>query len=439
MIHKFEKNSKKIVVDSNGGSVCIVDDIAYDVLDFYIPGCGRSEPWFGVLSEKYGNEEVSEAFDEIQNLVDSSVLFCKEIPIDSVPIESPVKAMCLNIAHDCQMRCRYCFASHGDFGGKRSLMDKKTAKNAIDFLILNSGKRKNLEVDFFGGEPLMNFDVVRQTVDYAKKSAKIFDKNFRFTITTNGLGLDDEKVNFLNKEMSNIVMSLDGRKSVNDYMRVTSSGYGTYDAVLENFLKIAKNRKNKDYYIRGTFTKKNLDFTKDVVHLYNLGFKKISLEPAVIDEKVDYAIDFSDLDKIKKEYDNLAKWVSQIKKIDPEFVFFHFNIDLDHGPCLTKKIKGCGCGNDYISVTPDGSIFPCHQFVGKSEYLMGNVNNNCFNKNLKSKCIKILKDRIKKCSLCPIKPFCAPCLARSEFTSDLGCEISRSRVESALALKLSSF
>lgn len=439
MIHKFEKNGKKIVVDSNGGSVCIVDDIVYDILDFYTPGCRKSEPWFGVLSEKYGNEEVSEAFDEIQNLVDSSVLFCKEISIDSVPIESPIKAMCLNIAHDCQMRCRYCFASHGDFGGKRSLMDEKTAKNAIDFLIMNSGKRRNLEVDFFGGEPLMNFDVVRQIVDYAKKSAKIFDKNFRFTITTNGLGLDDEKINFLNKEMSNIVMSLDGRKSVNDYMRVTSSGYGTYDAVLENFLKIAKNRKNKDYYIRGTFTKKNLDFTKDVVHLYNLGFKRISLEPAVIDEKVDYAIDFSDLDKIKEEYDNLAKWVSQIKKIDSEFVFFHFNIDLDHGPCLTKKIKGCGCGNDYISVTPDGSVFPCHQFVGRSEYLMGSVNDNYFNKNLKSKCIEILKDRLKKCNLCPIKPFCAPCLAKSEFTSRLGCEISRSRVESALALKLSSF
>ncbi|MBR0183898.1 MAG: thioether cross-link-forming SCIFF peptide maturase [Clostridia bacterium] len=433
MIHKFEKFGKKIVVDTNSGAIHVVDDIVYEILDFYTPGCQENTSRFLSLYKKYGKNEVLEAFDEIKKLENNSQLFAQDINIDSIQIESPIKAMCLNIAHDCQLRCKYCFASQGDFGGKRMLMSEKTAKNAIDFLILNSKKRKNLEVDFFGGEPMMNFEVIKKTIEYAKKSAKIFDKNFRFTITTNGLGLDDEKIDFLNSEMSNIVMSLDGRKNINDSMRITAGGSGCYDIVVENFKKIIKKRGKKDYYIRGTFTKKNLDFTQDVIALYNLGFKKISLEPAVIDESTDYALDFDDLEKIQKEYDKLAAWVINTQKIDPEFVFFHFNIDLKNGPCLTKRVKGCGCGNDYIAVTPSGDIFPCHQFVGKTEFLMGNVNDNLFSKEIKSKCIKNLKDTLKSCQNCSAKVFCSPCLARSEFTSKLGCGISRFRIESALS------
>ena len=280
----------------------------------------------------------------------------------------------------------------------------------------------------------MNFDVMRKTIEYARENSKIFGKNFRFTVTTNGLGLDDEKINFLNKEMSNIVMSLDGRKEINDYMRKTSSGSGCYDTVVSNFKKIVNGRGKKDYYIRGTFTKRNLDFTRDIVALYDLGFKKLSLEPAVIDEKVDYAIEYSDLKQIANEYDNLAKWISKIKKNDPEFIFFHFNLSLDNSPCLTKRLKGCGCGNDYVAVTPNGDIFPCHQFVGRNEYIMGNVNSKTFFKNQKEKCIKNLKEKLKKCEFCAVKPFCSPCLARSEFTSDLGCFISRARIESALSI-----
>ncbi|MBO6126906.1 MAG: thioether cross-link-forming SCIFF peptide maturase [Clostridia bacterium] len=432
MMHKFEKFGKKIVIDTNSSSVYVVDDVVYEILDFYTPGCNKNSSWFCTLAKKYGENEVSEAFDEIQKLEKNSQLFAKDININNIKIESPIKAMCLNVAHDCQLRCKYCFASQGDFGGQRMLMSDKTAKNAIDFLILNSGKRKNLEIDFFGGEPMMNFEVIKKTIEYAKINAKIFDKNFRFTITTNGLGLDDEKIDFLNQEMSNIVMSLDGRKNINDSMRITANGLGCYDIIVNNFKKIVKKRGKKDYYIRGTFTKKNLDFTQDVIALYNLGFKKISLEPAVIDENTDYALNFEDIEKIKHEYDKLASWVINTKKIDPDFVFFHFNINLENSPCLTKKIKGCGCGNDYIAVTPNGDIFPCHQFVGKNEFLMGNVNNNLFSKSIKSKCIKNLQNTLKLCKNCTAKAFCSPCLARSKFTSELGCKISRSRVESAL-------
>lgn len=411
MIHKFRKNEKNIVVDSNSGAVHIVDDIVYDVLDFYNPGSSVFDPWIDSLSSKYGRESVVEAIDELNYLVSNNQLFSDEIPYDKVSIESPIKAMCLNVAHNCQLRCKYCFASHGDFGGNRCLMDEATAKNSIDFLILNSADKHNLEVDFFGGEPMMNFGVVKKTVEYARKVGEIHNKNFRFTMTTNGLALDDDKIDFLNSEMSNIVMSLDGRKKINDFMRVTNSESGCYDAIVKNFQKIVKKRGNKDYYIRGTYTKRNLDFSKDVIHLYNLGFKKISLEPVVIDDRFEYSLSDSDIDRIEHEYDILSEWYYTTKKVDPDLLFFHFNVDFNNTTCLTKRLKGCGCGNDYVAVTPNGDIYPCHQFVGKPEYLMGNVNDNMFNSNIRTQFIDMHKESIKKCNSCWFKRWCSPCLA----------------------------
>ena len=425
MIHKFIGDGKNIVVDANSGAIHVVDDIVYKILDFYTPGCSKTASWFSALSSEYGQDRVSEAFDEIEWLVKDKQLFAPEIPYNTVDIRSPIKAMCLNVAHDCQLRCKYCFASHGDFGGNRCLMDEKTAKNAIDFLVLNSGNRHNLEVDFFGGEPLMNFNVVKETVNYAKKISKIHNKNFRFTITTNGLGLDDEKIDYLNEEMSNIVMSLDGRREINDYMRVTNAGYGSYYAIIDNFKKLVQKRGKKDYYIRGTYTKRNLDFTKDVIHIYNLGFKKISLEPVVTDQDVDYALSDSDLQRIEEEYARLADWYFETKKVDPELLFFHFNIDFSHPTCLTKRLKGCGCGNDYIAVTPEGSIYPCHQFVGQEDFYMGNVNSNEFNKSINEKCIKEHNKANDKCNTCWLKNFCHPCIANG--VSLFSCHITQAR------------
>lgn len=430
MIHKFKKNGKNFIVDSNSGAIHLSDDVVYEILDFYTPGCSISDSKFKQIFLKYGKQRSLDAFAEIEFLVRNGKLFSSSNYRDGISVLSPIKAMCLNVSHDCQLRCRYCFASHGDFGGNRCLMSFQTAKNAIDFLIMKSANRHNLEVDFFGGEPMMNFDVIKSTVEYAKNKAKIFNKNFRFTITLNGLGLDDDKINFLNEEMSNIVMSLDGRRHINDYMRVTKAGIGTYDLVIDSFRKIVKSRGKKDYYIRGTYTKRNLDFSKDVIHIYNLGFKKISLEPAVIDEDVDYALDISDLEKISQEYDILADWIYKTKKEDPELLFFHFNVDLKNGPCLTKRLKGCGCGNDYIAVTPNGDIFPCHQFVGQDSYLMGNVNNCTFFDDIKLKSIKNLKSHLDNCENCWIKNFCSPCISKTEKSSDIGCAISRSRFES---------
>ena len=431
MIYKFSKNGKNIVIDSNSGAIHSVDDLVYKILDYYTPGCSKDAPWFCDLSSEYGQPTVMEAIEEIDYLIKNKQLFSPDIPYDSISIESPIKAMCLNIAHDCQLRCRYCFASHGDFGGNRCLMDEKTAKNAIDFLVLNSKNRHNLEVDFFGGEPMMNFEVIKKTVEYSKKLSKIYDKNFRFTVTTNGLGLNDEKIDYLNREMNNIVMSLDGRKEINDYMRITSSGHGSYDSIIENFKKIVKGRGSKDYYIRGTYTRKNLDFTNDVIHLYNLGFKKISLEPAVIDQDVDYAITESDLERISQEYETLANWYYSTKKVDPELIFFHFNIDFKNTTCLTKRLKGCGSGNDYIVVTPNGDIFPCHQFVGNSEFFMGNVNSHIFLEDIRKKCLLHHKECTKKCNQCWAKRWCSPCVAQKK--SRPFCDFSKTRISECLS------
>jgi uncharacterized protein len=446
LIHKYRLGEFNIVVDVNSGSVHVVDNVTYDLLDL-CGDCDFTEPRHESLDSlirNHGEKEVQGAMSEIRFLINARKLFTP----DPVPekfkssIQMPIKAMCLNISHDCQLRCKYCFASHGNFGGSRALMSFEIASGAIDFLIKNSGARRNLEIDFFGGEPLMNFGVIEKTVIYAKKMGKTYGKNFRFTLTTNGVALDDEKIDFINSEMSNVVMSLDGRKSINDSMRVNSLGHGCYESIINKFKKLINKRKNKDYYIRGTFTKKNLDFSKDLFSIYNLGFSKISIEPAVLDNKVDFSIGNADLEKIFKEYEKIAYKIIDLKKNGSDIVFFHFVTEIDKSPCIIKRIKGCGCGNEYIAVTPEGDIYPCHQFVGVDKFKMGNITENTFDMNIKE-CFSTPNIYLnEKCEDCWAKFYCGGgCSANNwNFNKDIkkpysiSCELQKKRTECAVMI-----
>jgi uncharacterized protein len=351
---------------------------------------------------------------------------------------APIKALCLNIAHDCNLRCTYCFADEGEYHGKRELMSLSTAQNAIDFLIARSNNRHNLEVDFFGGEPLMNFEVVKQTVEYAKLQAQKFNKNFRFTITTNGVLLDDDKINYINENFDNVVLSLDGRREVNDKMRPTANKKGSYDLIVPKFLKLISARHGKDYFVRGTFTKNNLDFFEDIKHISSLGFKNLSLEPVVADSSADYVISEEDLPKIFDEYDKLAD-----DYINADYNFFHMDVDINGGPCAIKRLSGCGAGCEYVAITPNGDCYPCHQFVGKADFLMGNVNTNSTKISPRqdfAECNVLAKD---ECANCWAKFYCSGgCLANSYNFSgdingnyDIGCRLQKKRIECALYIR----
>ena len=396
MIHKYKLNGYNIVLDVNSGAVHVVDDLAYEILDFIDENMAEtlSDDIVEKLSEKYDRNEILDTYSELYELYNNGQLYTKDEyeKFASMMVNSPVKSMCLNISHDCNLRCEYCFAAKGDFGTGRELMSFDIAKKAIDFLIEKSGNRHNLEVDFFGGEPLMNFDVVKKTVEYARSIEKEHDKNFRFTITTNGLLLTDDKIDFINREMSNVVLSLDGRKEVNDKLRVSPNGSGSYDVIVPKYQKLVAERGDKDYYVRGTFTKNNLDFTKDIIKMSELGFDQLSIEPVVSDTKLDYSIKKEDLPRVFEEYETLAKEMIKRKKSGKCFNFFHFMIDLDQGPCAIKRLRGCSCGNEYIAVTPNGDVYPCHQFVGNEQWKMGNVVENSFNEEIKTKFAKKVKN-----------------------------------------------
>ncbi len=448
MIHKYKLNGYNIVMDVNSGAVHIVDDIAYDLLDYLDEDFSEQnrEDIIGKLSSKYKKGEIEESYNEMIDLYKSGLLFSKD-KVQNSPkikyIDSPIKSMCINIAHDCNLRCEYCFAAKGDFGCGRVLMSEETGKKAIDFLIKHSGKRRNLEVDFFGGEPLMNFEVVKKIVDYARSKEKEHNKNFRFTITTNGILLTDDKIEYINKEMSNVVLSLDGRKEVNDRLRIFTNGKGSYDMIVPKYKKLVETRGDKDYYVRGTFTKHNLDFSEDVMHMYELGFDQISIEPVVSDEKLDYSIKEEDLPKVFEEYDKLSKKIIDLKKKGSHINFFHFMIDLDNGPCAIKRLKGCGCGNEYVAVTPQGDIYPCHQFVGKDEWKMGNLNDETFDGDMKKSFSKANVYNKNGCNDCWAKFYCSGgCNANNqEYEGDImnphkiACELQRKRLECAIMIK----
>ncbi|MDL2310872.1 thioether cross-link-forming SCIFF peptide maturase [Peptostreptococcaceae bacterium OttesenSCG-928-C18] len=373
MIHKFKMNGYNIVMDINGGAVHVVDDISYKILDYYK---NNSKEDIVQKLNKYPVIKVTEAYDELEEMEKEGLLFSSDdyLNIESFEKREPVlKAMCLHVVHDCNLKCKYCFASQGDFGGHKAYMSLEVGKKALDYLVSNSGNRKALEVDFFGGEPLMDFELVKNLVEYGNKIAAENDKYFRFTITTNGLLLDDEKIAYINENMHNVVLSLDGRKDIHDDMRPTINDKGSYDIIVPKFQKIIEGRKNKYYYVRGTFTRKNLDFSKDVQLFKDLGFDLASVEPVVDTDYNEYAIREEDLPVILAEYEKLAiEYAKDQVKGDP-FKFFHFIVDLTQGPCVIKRMSGCGAGCEYVAVTPEGDIYPCHQFVGNEKFKMTNV------------------------------------------------------------------
>ena len=446
MIHKYKLNGFNIVLDVNSGGVHLVDDMTYDLLDLIQPPFEEKCPQQVIdsLSDRYPADEIATCYDEIVELYNDKILFSEDDyeKYAKYSVASPVKAMCLNIAHDCQLRCKYCFASTGDFGKGRKLMSLETGKHAIDFLLENSGDRPNLELDFFGGEPLMNFKVVKQIVEYARSREKEYNKKFRFTITTNGLLLDDEKIDFINKEMSNVVLSIDGRKEVNDYFRVLPNGQGCYDMIIPKYKKLVEGRGDKEYYVRGTFTNRNKDFSNDVFALYEAGFDQISVEPVVGDSD-EYALTMNDLPEIFEEYERLADRIIENEKNGKKFNFFHFMIDLDQGPCAIKRLRGCGCGNDYVAITPDGDIFPCHQFVGIDEYKMGNIDEGTFNQEMKADFAQAHVYSKPDCRECWAKFYCSGgCNANNfQYEGDIrkahkiSCELEKKRLECAIMIK----
>lgn len=460
MIHQYINNGYYIVMDVNSGSVHSVDPLFYDVVetlvrDAKIPDMEKpeklSEEAISLvkdrLAEKYPLEELEEALEDVQELIDREQLFTediyKEYVADFKKRKTVVKALCLHIAHDCNLACRYCFAEEGEYHGRRVLMSYEVGKKALDFLIANSGNRQHLEVDFFGGEPLMNWNVVKQLVEYGRSQEKEHNKKFRFTLTTNGVLLNDEIMEFCNREMSNVVLSLDGRKEVNDKMRPFRNGTGSYDLIVPKFQKFAESRGDRDYFVRGTFTHENLDFSKDVLHFADLGFKKMSVEPVVAEPSEPYAIREEDLPQILEEYDKLAAEYVKRWKEGKGFTFFHFMVDLKQGPCVAKRLSGCGSGTEYLAVTPWGDLYPCHQFVGKEEFLLGNVDSGITNTAVRDE-FKLCNVYAKeKCRDCFARFYCSGGCAANSYNFhgsitdayDIGCEMQKKRIECAVMIK----
>lgn len=444
MIHQYKNNGYNIVLDVCSGSVHVVDDLVYDVIALY----EEMDPDEIVKRlPQYPENEIREAYDEITELKDQGQLFTEDVYKDAIidfkKRKTVVKALCLHIAHDCNLACKYCFAEEGEYHGGRALMSYEVGKKALDFLIANSGNRVNLEVDFFGGEPLINFQVVKDLVAYGRSKEKEFNKKFRFTLTTNGMLLTDEVMEFANKEMANVVLSIDGRKEVHDFMRPTRNGKGSYDLIIDKFKKMAEMRHQTNYYVRGTFTHYNLDFSKDVLHLADMGFKQISAEPVVAPDDMDYAIREEDLPQLFEEYDNLAKEMVKREKEGNGFNFFHFMIDLTGGPCLYKRLSGCGSGTEYLAVTPWGDLYPCHQFVGMEQFKLGNVDTGIEKTDIVDEfklCNVYAKD---KCKDCFARFYCSGGCAANSYNFhgnlldayDIGCELERKRVECAIMIK----
>ena len=444
MIHKFCQNGVNIVMDVNSGAIHVVDDVVYDLADIW-----KEVPKNALQLKfpQYDMEQIEEAVEELSILEREGMLYTEDDYDEVLPMmdnrNAVVKALCLHVAHDCNLKCEYCFAEEGEYHGKRELMSAEVGKKALDFLIENSGSRKNLEVDFFGGEPLMNFEVVKEIVKYGREIEKKYDKKFRFTITTNGILLDEQKQQFINENMYNLVLSLDGRKEVNDRMRPRAGGQGSYDVIVPKFQKIAESRNQKDYYIRGTFTKYNIDFCKDVLHMADLGFQQISIEPVVAEEGMPYAITEKELPMIYEEYEKLAKEIYERRKKGNDFNFFHFNIDLSGGPCVMKRLIGCGSGTEYLAVTPTGELYPCHQFVGMPEFKMGTVYEGVTNtqqREIFSNCNVYAKEDCKKCWA---KFYCSGGCAANAYQQngdilkpyEIGCKMQRKRIECAIAIK----
>ena len=452
MIHQYKNNGYNIILDVNSGSVHVVDEIVYDVVADIVENNLENADQATVLnalSKKFADrtEDLPKIIDEIYEFKEEGILFTEDIYEKSIDAfknrETVVKALCLHIAHDCNLKCKYCFAEEGEYHGRRALMSYEVGKKALDFLVANSGSRVNLEVDFFGGEPLMNWQVVKDLVAYGRSLEEPHHKKFRFTLTTNGVLLNDEILEFVNKEMGNIVLSVDGRKEINDRMRPLAGGQGSYDLIIPKFKKVAESRNQTNYYVRGTFTHFNKDFAADVCHLADLGFKQISVEPVVAPESEEYALVEEDIPQILAEYDKLAVEMLKRHKEGKDFNFFHFMIDLQGGPCVYKRLSGCGSGTEYLAVTPWGDFYPCHQFVGQEQFLMGNVDEGITNTKIREEFKACNVYSKEKCKNCFAKFYCSGGCAANSYNFhgnindayDLGCELQRKRVECAIMIK----
>lgn len=428
MIHYFSLGGEYFLYDVESSSLLEIDKIVYDVLS-------------GNNLDQYNEADVEEVNKELAELRKQGIIDAPSPDVGAQPKSKEIKAMCMHLSHDCNLRCKYCFAGEGLYHGERMHMSLEVAKKAIDFLIANSGNRHNLEVDFFGGEPLMNFDVLKQTVEYGRQQAKLHNKEFKFTTTTNGILLTEEVSKYLNEEMDNVVLSLDGRKQINDSQRPTANGKGSFDLIIDKYRFFRSIRGDKSYFIRGTFTSANPDFAKDVLEMTNLGFDQVSVEPVVLPEDHPLAIKPEQMTEILDNYEQLAvKYVEMRKKPETWFSFFHFVVELENGPCYKKRLVGCGAGSEYVAVTPDGSIYPCHQFAGESQYLLGNVFDGKLNEEI--------RDMYRNSSIFT-KPVCQNCWAKYHcsggcaanaihYNGDINkpylqaCEMMKKRLECAL-------
>lgn len=450
MIHRFRQGENYFVLDVASGGVHVVDRMAYDLIGALEPPLGErlSDSVIGALGE-YPAEELRLCYAEIYELYQNGMLFSTDDyrKYAEMSIKAPIKALCLHVSHDCNLRCRYCFAQTGDFGTGRKIMTPETGKKAIDFLIERSAGRENLELDFFGGEPLMAWDTVTAVVDYARSVEKKYKKNFRFTITTNGLLLDDEKIDYINREMSNCVLSLDGRREVNDRIRLTPNGKGCYDALIPKYQKLVRERTRPgrtDYYVRGTFTKENLDFVEDVLHIASLGFSQLSVEPVTAPPEEPYAITEADLPEIFRNYDRLYDIMAEGVRRDGKkpFNFFHYMIDLKQGPCAVKRLRGCGCGNEYVAVTPDGEIYPCHQFVGMERWKLGNLSDGTLDAEIMDYFAKTHIYSKQDCGECWARFYCSGGCNANGYVYEgdvrkpmkLQCAMMKKRIECGIAL-----
>ena len=452
MIHQYKLNGYNIVLDVYSGSVHVVDDVAYDIIGMY-EGYTKEEITKEIL-EKYADnpevtaEEIADILEGVEELKKTGKLFTEDLYADIAANfkmkNNDIKALCLHVAHTCNLTCDYCFASQGKYQGERALMSFEVGKQALDFLIANSGSRRNLEVDFFGGEPLMDWEVVKQLVNYARSVEKEHNKNFRFTLTTNGLLVDDDVIEFANKEMHNVVLSLDGRKEVHDRLRRTVGGHGSYDVIVPKFQKFVQSRNNTGYYVRGTYTHDNIDFTKDIFHMADLGFTELSMEPVVCDPKEPYALTEADLPVLFEQYEILAKDMLRREKEGKPITFYHYMIDLTGGPCVYKRVTGCGSGTEYMAVTPWGELFPCHQFVGDPAYSLGDIWKGVTHPEVQDKFRKCNAYARPDCKDCWAKLYCSGGCAANAYhaTGDIagvyeyGCQLFRKRMECAIMIQV---
>lgn len=452
MVHQYKLNGYNIVLDTCSGSVHVVDEVAYDIIEMY-KSAGEEEI-AEVILNKYAHmpdvtrEDILDCIGDIKALEESGKLYSEDkyekIAYEYKNNSNVIKALCLHVAHTCNLNCSYCFASQGKYQGDRAVMSFEVGKQALDFLIANSGTRRNLEVDFFGGEPLMNWDVVKQLVAYARSIEKEHNKNFRFTLTTNGLLIDDEVIDFLNKEMNNVVLSLDGRKEVHDLFRKDYAGNGSYDRIIPKFKRLVELRGGKNYYMRGTFTHNNVDFTEDIFHMADLGFTELSMEPVVCAPDDPCALTEEDLPKIFEQYELLALEMIKRKKEGRPFTFYHYMLDLKNGPCIYKRITGCGSGTEYMAVTPWGELFPCHQFVGDPKYSLGNIWDGVKNSECRDEFRSCNAYAREECRDCWAKLYCSGGCAANAYHATgsidgvykYGCELFKKRIECAVMMQI---